>query len=152
MTKSKNLGDLIDRSRDLERTAVIDLNNAENPRIFSHGKIDRLANGVARHLVRRGFPRGSRVAIVSLNRAEYVAAYFGIMRAGYVAVPVNTKVPRATIDTIMDDAAIVLAFVDDLGLVRKGIPAIDFDDLGGGFAAQIAPAEYTAVEAGPQEI
>jgi long-chain acyl-CoA synthetase len=153
MTKSKNLGDLIDRSRDFERTAVIDLNNAENPRIFSHGKIDRLANGVARHLVKRGFPRGSRVAIVSLNRAEYVAAYFGIMRAGYVAVPVNTKLPRATIDTIMDDAAVVLAFVDDLGrgLVRNGIPAIDFDDPGG-FAAQIAPGEYIAVEAGPQEI
>jgi long-chain acyl-CoA synthetase len=155
MTQWKNLGDLIDRSRDLERTAVIDLTVAENPRIFSHRKIDRLANGVARHLVRRGFPRGSRVAIVSLNRAEYVAAYFGIMRAGYVAVPVNTKLPRATIDTIMDDAGIVLAFVDDLGrgLVRDGIPAIDFDDPGGGgFAALITPGEYTAVEAGPQEI
>src|SRR6266480_4420949 len=104
MTRWKNLGDLIDRSRDLERAAVIDLSVPENPRIFSHREIDRLANGVARHLLARGFARGSRIAILSLNRAEYIAAYFGIMRAGYVAVPVNTKLPRATIDYIIDDA------------------------------------------------
>src|SRR6266404_2525636 len=155
MTRWKNLGDLVDRSRDLERTAVIDLVAPENPRIFSHRAIDWLANGVARHILARGFPRGSRVAILSLNRAEYVAAYFGIMRAGYVAVPVNTKLPRTTIDYIMDDAGIVLAFIDGLGrsLVRDGIPAIDFDDPGrDGFAALATPGEFAAVEAGPHEI
>ena len=34
-------------------------------------------------------PRGARIGIAALNRAEYIAVYFGAMRAGYVAVPIN---------------------------------------------------------------
>src|SRR5262245_48593184 len=71
-----------------------------------------MANGVARALSRRGLGRGDRVAILSANRAEYLAAYFGIMRAGLVAVPVNFKFPRQTIHFIMSDAGAKLVFCD----------------------------------------
>jgi long-chain acyl-CoA synthetase len=155
MTKWKNLGDLIDRAGDLNRPAVIDLRDAAAPRTWSHLELDRLASGVAHHLMCRGFPRGTRVAIVSANRAEYLAAYFGIMRAGCIAVPVNTKLARETIAFIMDDAEIALAFVDRQanGQVRAPIPRLDFDDPGpGGFAASVAPGAFAAVEAAPQEI
>jgi len=46
-----------------------------------------------------------------LDRTEVLAAYFGIMRAGLVAVPVSTKLPQETIDYIVDDAARQLPFV-----------------------------------------
>ena len=39
------------------------------------------------------------------NRLEFVASYFGIMRMGAVAVPVNHKLPRATIAHIFRDSA-----------------------------------------------
>lgn len=145
MTRWINLGDLIDRSFDQARPAIIDLRLPDAPRTFSHGEIDGLARGVARCLTARGLARGAHVAILSLNRAEYVAAYFGIMRAGYVAVPVNTKLPQDTLDYIMEDAEIVLAFVDDgrRGMVRAGIPVISFDDAGPeGFAAQCVPGPF----------
>lgn len=38
---------------------------------------------------RPGFSAGSRVALIGANEPEYLAAYFGIMRAGGVAVPLN---------------------------------------------------------------
>ena len=60
-----------------------------------------MAMGVARALPSAGFTRGDRVAILSANRAEFVAAYFGIMRAGFVAVPVNYRFPRKTIHFIL---------------------------------------------------
>ena len=74
--------------------------------------IDAMAMGVARQLTEAGFARGTRIGILSLNRAEYLAAYFGIMRAGLVAVPVNTKLPQETIDYIVDDAGIAFCFTD----------------------------------------
>jgi len=155
MTHWINLGDLIDRSYDLDRSAVVDLRNAEAPRTWSHREIDLLAGGVARHLSGRGLQRGSHVAILSLNRAEYVAAYFGIMRAGFVAVPVNVKLPRQTIDFIVEDAKIEFAFVDTAGraLLSNSVPSLDFDEPGPqGFAATIEPAAFDTVPASPDEV
>jgi len=77
----------------------------------------------------RGLGRGDRVAILSANCAEFLGAYYGIMRAGLVAVPVSFKFPRATIHFILRDAAAKLVFCDssraqdclpDIPLVRFG--------------------------------
>src|SRR5712691_10605485 len=107
-----NLGDLIRRDRDLAKLAIVDLGGEAGARELSHAGIDAMANGVARALARRGLSRGERVAILSVNRAEYLAAYYGIMRAGLVAVPVNFKFPRKTIDFIVHDAGAKLMFCD----------------------------------------
>jgi len=88
-----NLGDLIRRDRNLDKVAIIDLGGA-TVREISYGELDAMANGVARALCARGLSRGDRVAILSANRVEYLAAYYGIMRAGLVAVPVSFKFPR----------------------------------------------------------
>jgi acyl-CoA synthetase (AMP-forming)/AMP-acid ligase II len=150
-----NLGDLIDRNGNLDKEAIIDLVDPRHPRTYTHREIDGLANGVAKYLTDRGFARGSHIAIVALNRAEYIITYFGIMRAGCIAVPVNIKTSRETIDYVMDDAKIALAFVDAANRpqVRDDIPVIDFDDTGpAGFAATIQPAEFESVHAGPDEV
>jgi acyl-CoA synthetase (AMP-forming)/AMP-acid ligase II len=112
MPHFQNLGDLIPRGRDLDKIAVIDLGGEQAPRQFSFAQIDAMANGVARALGQRGLRRGDRIAILSANRAEYVAAYYGIMRAGLVAVPVNFKFPRETIHFIIRDAGARFMFCD----------------------------------------
>ena len=152
---STNLGDLIDRTADPERPAIIDLREPGSPRTWSHREIDLLAGGVARHLTGLGLARGAHVAIVSANRAEYVAAYFGIMRAGFVAVPVNVKLARETIAFIAADAGIEVAFVDRAGRAQwpADRPAVDFDDDGpAGFAATIAPSAFDTLPMEPDEI
>ncbi len=112
MTGFTNLGDLIPGGRDPDKTAIIDLGGEQIPREFSYAQIDAMADGVARALQRRGLARGDRVAILSANRAEYLAAYYGIMRAGLVAVPVNFKFPRSTIRFILKDSDAKLVFCD----------------------------------------
>jgi long-chain acyl-CoA synthetase len=112
MSSFINLGDLIVRSRDMAKTAVIDLGGESPPREFSYAQLDAMANGVARALGQRGLTRGDRVAILSANRAEYLAAYYGIMRAGFVAVPVNFKFPQKTIHFIIRDSGAKLVFCD----------------------------------------
>jgi long-chain acyl-CoA synthetase len=112
MSRFCNLGDLIPRDRALGKTAIIDLGGEPAPREFSYAELDAMARGVARALTARGLKRGERVAILSANRAEYLAAYYGIMRAGFVAVPVNFKFPHATIDFIVRDSGAKLMFCD----------------------------------------
>jgi acyl-CoA synthetase (AMP-forming)/AMP-acid ligase II len=149
-----NLGDLIVRDRDLTKTAVVDLGGEEGPREFTYAELDAMANGVARALTQRGFARGDRVAILSANRAEYLAAYFGIMRAGFVAVPVNFKFPQKTIHFIIKDAGAKLVFCDPAR--RKdcpdSLPCVTFgaeDD--GCFDGFVDPGEFTAVVPAPNE-
>ncbi|HKT17402.1 MAG TPA: class I adenylate-forming enzyme family protein [Stellaceae bacterium] len=107
-----NLGDLIDRTRNLEKIAIIDTSDKAQPREISFAALDAMARGVARGLRRRGLARGERVAILALNCVEYLAAYYGILRAGLVAVPVNFKFPRATIDFVLRDSGAKLVFCD----------------------------------------
>src|SRR5438094_3887993 len=112
MAAFTNLDDQIRRDRDLAKIAIVDIGGEGGAREVSYAGIDTMANGVARALARRGLARGDRVAILAANRAEYLAAYYGIMRAGMVAVPVNFKFPRATIHFILQDAGARLVFCD----------------------------------------
>src|SRR5262245_2953870 len=111
MPRFTNLGDLIPRDRDLDKVAIIDL-GGQLAREVNYAELDAMTTGVARALCARGLARGERVAILSANRAEYLAAYYGIMRAGLVAVPVNFKFPRQTIHFILRDADAKLVFCD----------------------------------------
>src|SRR5499427_3388281 len=153
MTAFTNLGDLIQRDRDLDKVAIIDL-GVKLAREVSYGQLDAMANGVARALSARGIARGERVAILSANRAEYLAAYYGIMRAGLVAVPVSFKFPRATIHFILRDADAKLVFCDVARApdCPPGIPAVHFGDEGAkGFDRFLDGGPFDAIVPRPRE-
>lgn len=154
----KNLGDLVNRSLGLDRPAVIDM-RADPPLRWTHAEMDALAGGVAAYLTGMGLSKGTSVAILSLNRAEYLACYFGIMRAGFVAVPVNTKQPADTIRFVLEDSGAAFAFVDTMGagmitgMTSGDLPHLNFDDKGPeGFAAVVQPAPFETVEMAPDDI
>jgi long-chain acyl-CoA synthetase len=140
---SLNLGNLISRSRDRGKVAIVDLSGSA-PREVSYAALDDAANGVARALARAGYARGERVAILSANRWEFVAAYFGIMRAGLVAVPVNFKFPRATIEYVLRDADVRLVFCDGprRAHLPSALPAVEF---GEAFTRFLDPGDFAAI-------
>jgi acyl-CoA synthetase (AMP-forming)/AMP-acid ligase II len=155
MTDLYNLGDLTDRTLDLDRVAIIDLIDAGAPRKVSHRELDELAGGVAHLLKDAGLQGGDRVAILSLNRTEYLAAYFGIMRAGLVAVPVNIKLAAAAIAHVLEDSNITFAFVDNArrAMVPSSIPVVDFDGPGpDGFASRVQPRPFETVRPAADEV
>jgi long-chain acyl-CoA synthetase len=149
-----NLGDLIRRDRDPGKVAIIDLGGDEVPREVTYARLDSMANGVARALTRRGLARGDRIAILSVNRAEYLASYFGIMRAGFIAVPVNFKFPRDSIHFILQDAGAKLLFCDKQRSsdAPEGLPCVQFGDDGPvGFDHFLDPGAFHAVVPRPCE-
>src|ERR1700733_14334685 len=124
-----NLGDILQLPAHGERSAIVDLRNESQPRELSAFELDALCDAVGRGLLRRGIRPGARIGILAENRVEFVACYFGIMRMGAVAVPVNHKLPRATIAHIFQDSGIELALSDAARrpLVPDTVPTIDFD-------------------------
>jgi long-chain acyl-CoA synthetase len=154
MREIYNLGDLIDRDRDPDKLALIDLGGESGPREFSYRQLDAMANGVARALLARGLQRGERIAILSANRAEYLAAYYGAMRAGLVAVPVNYRFPPALIEFVVRDAGARMVFCDPerRSSAPADLPAIEFGAGGGsGFDAFLDAGPFSAVVPAPGE-
>jgi len=149
MSEYFNLGDYGDEAH-AGRVAIIDCLHWNAPREVTHGEMDRMADAVARGLARRGLARGDAVAILSANRTEFLAAYFGIMRAGMVAVPVNHKFPRDTIAFVLADSRVKLSFCDHerRALLPPGAAVVQF---GPEWDAFLDPGEFDTVRPVPDE-
>ena len=60
-------------------------------REITWGVFDEKANRVANMLLGRGIRKGQKVAILLMNCLEWLPIYFGILKAGAVAVPLNFR-------------------------------------------------------------
>jgi len=58
-----------------------------------------------------GLEENSRIAILFDNSVEYVSIFFGIFRAGYVAVPVDTSIKPEKMGFIIDDCHAQVLFL-----------------------------------------
>jgi long-chain acyl-CoA synthetase len=154
MPQFTNLGDLVRRDLELSRVALIDLGGEAGAREFTHRDLDEAANGVARALAKRGHARSTRIAILSANRFEYLAAYYGIMRAGLVAVPVNFKFPRSVIHFILKDSGAALVFCDAARRADcpDSLPLVDFSSHGSdGFETFLDRGPFETIIPDPDE-
>ncbi len=126
--KIDNLGDGISREAPDDRIALYDLGSG-NERIYTYGDIRRLSAAVARGLVKRGFQRGDRIAVLSANRAEVLLSFLGAMQAGLVAVMVNYKLPAEVVHFIIADSQSKFVLGDDarLRLAPDSVPKLSFD-------------------------
>jgi long-chain acyl-CoA synthetase len=150
---SRNLGHCFDAAANRSKIAIIDITDWDRPVEATYGEFDAECNAVARGLLRAGLRRGDRVGVLSLNRGEMLAAFFGIMRAGLVAVPISFKLSRDTVDYIVGDAGLKAVFSDRAraDLAPAGILRIDFDDPSG-YAALKDPGPFATVEPEGREV
>ncbi|MBR2615113.1 MAG: acyl--CoA ligase [Clostridia bacterium] len=54
-------------------------------------EFERKANRMANLLLSRGYEKGTKVAILLMNCLEWLPVYFGILKAGCIAVPMNFR-------------------------------------------------------------
>ncbi|MCW2789822.1 MAG: AMP-dependent synthetase [Aeromicrobium sp.] len=81
-------------------------------------ELDQQADAVARALSGRGLVAGARVAIVMANRIDLPVAYYGILRGGMVAVPVNPRSTTREIGRMLADSRARVVLCDEAGVAQ----------------------------------
>ena len=70
----------------------------------TYAELNAAADAVAGGLVSRGVERGDRVALLLDNRGEFAEAFFGILRIGAIAVPLNTRDQKPELEYLIGHA------------------------------------------------
>lgn len=76
---------------------------------MSYGDWERRSNTIARNLIRLGVAVGDRVVTFFENAEwlDFAAAYFGVLKAGAVAVPLSSRFTGPELSSIIDHCASV---------------------------------------------
>jgi long-chain acyl-CoA synthetase len=155
MNIAYNLGALFDPELGGDNLALIDCRDWDAPRHYSHREIDDLGNACARGLVQRGLVKGDAVAILSANRAEFLVAFLGILRAGMIAVPISYKFPGELIDYVLTDCSVKYMICDGQrrGAFGADLPVTDFDGPDAeSFSALLDPGPFETVRPGADDV
>ena len=88
--------------------------NTPYKREITWGEFDKQANRVANLLLSRGVKRETKVGILLMNCLEWLPIYFGILKAGCIAVPLNFRYAADEIQYCVDLADIeILVFGEE---------------------------------------
>src|SRR5512137_911477 len=92
-------------------------------------ELDAMANQVGNCLKEHGVRRGDRVALLYENSFDYIAAYYGILKAGAVTVALNTETTSDTLRYLLTNSG-ARAIVTNQAFSRHLVPALpDVPDL-----------------------
>ncbi|UWG95435.1 acyl--CoA ligase [Dehalobacter sp. DCM] len=93
------------------------------------GVFDEKANRFANLLIKRGIKKGDKVAILLMNCLEWLPIYFGILKAGAVAVPLNFRYTAEEIKyclELSDTVALIFGpeFIGRVETIVERIPKV----------------------------
>ena len=81
------------------KTAIV-----SGDRRLSYADLNEASNKVANALIKMGVNKGDRVAMLLSNSPEFAITYFGIVKTGAVAVPLDTKYKVDELASFFDDS------------------------------------------------
>lgn len=73
-------------------------------RVF-YGEVNARANAVAKWLIEIGAAKGDRVVLMMENGLDYIAGYYGALKAGAAAVPLSPELKAAAVGPIVSELA-----------------------------------------------
>ncbi|MBO5761224.1 MAG: acyl--CoA ligase [Lentisphaeria bacterium] len=93
------------------------------------GEFDRKANRMANLLLTRGIGKGKKVAILLMNCLEWLPIYFGILKSGAMAVPLNFRYSSEEIRYCLElaDADVLVfgsSFIGRVEAICDAIPRV----------------------------
>jgi len=96
----------------------------------SYGSVARLAGRFAAELNARGIQKGDRVLIWGENGAEWVAAFFGCILLGVIAVPIDAGGSQSFARRVSQEVTpkLVTGGQEQLALLEAEMPMLSFED------------------------
>ncbi len=121
------LAELVDAFEDRARAPAIIAFGDRDMDVVSYEQLAGRARGAAADLRARGVGPGDRVALCAPNSVEWVGAYFGIVYAGAVAVPLDYQSGAGYLESVLAHARPRLLVTsqsraDELDLESAGSP------------------------------
>lgn len=100
-------------------------------RALDFAAVDRISDRVAVSLVRRGIRKGDRIGLYCINSDWFPLAYFGILKAGAVVVPINLLLNPKEVAFILNDAGVRAlfyhgVFAPAVSVLRPLAPGLEF--------------------------
>jgi len=120
-----NVADLLATAARAEPERIA-LSEAATGRTVTWAALDDLADRVAHGLSMAGMVAGYRVMIATTNRIEFVATYYGVLRARMVAVPINPRSATGEVVRMLVDsgARMVVADPTTIGTMRAAADGV----------------------------
>ncbi len=100
LDKFKNLNAMLENAvrRFPDKTAIL-----MGDRQVSFARLHEDSNRVAHALISMGVSKGDRVAMMQASNPEFVIIFFGIMKAGAIAVPLDSRYIADELDRLFSD-------------------------------------------------
>jgi long-chain acyl-CoA synthetase len=86
----------------------------ESTLTFTWKETAREARKVAAALLAKNYPKGSRIAVLSKNCAQWMIVDLGIMMAGHISVPIFSTAGKETISYVLEHANCPFIFIGKL--------------------------------------
>jgi long-chain acyl-CoA synthetase len=91
-----------------DKTAII-----MGERRVTFARLEADSNRVARALVKMGVKKGDRVAMLQASNPEFVNVFFGIMKAGGTAVPLDSRYVPDELESLFHDCRPGVLFIEE---------------------------------------
>ncbi|GAB54817.1 AMP-dependent synthetase and ligase [Glaciecola punicea ACAM 611] len=125
--------------------------SAEGPRTFTWAQTMEQARRLAARINTYRYPKGTRIAILGKNTAEWIVTDIAIMLSGNVSVPIFATAGKDTISYVLEHAECPMMFVGKLDNYKAAHEAT-FDELVTvsfpypGIETKVAWDEFTDIE------
>jgi len=106
-----HLGELVARNA---RTVPDKLGIIYEDRRYTWKEVNDQVNTIANALIDRGVQKGDKVALWMFNSDLFLLAFYGVVKAGGVAVPVNFRLAPREAEYIFDNCDAVALVFDDV--------------------------------------
>ncbi|MGD0648752.1 MAG: class I adenylate-forming enzyme family protein, partial [Acidobacteriaceae bacterium] len=133
-----HLASLVDDFRRNGRQIAIVRTRGVRRHATTYADLATLAGRFSAELARRGIAPGDRVVLWGENSAEWVAAFFGCLLRGVLAVPLDAAGSPDFAARVIADVSpkLILADAPRLLILPADVPQLSLDDL-----ASLLPAE-----------